>query len=175
MMAASEHDDGDAITQMRQQLNELRESGEAKTRRRQGEIEKFTSTRDQLYSKWKRACQKRPLHHFVKALTDENHLVPSKILSQQAKLAQCLQLMEVYMRQKTLVEKQNREYAELIAQQAGEQEELQSEITLELMNDLCVIDNEIRDIKKELEELGYNDKQELVEEEAAIASKRHEE
>jgi hypothetical protein len=142
------------IDSIRQELVELKKDGWTKRRRRLGEMEQRQQTLAELHSKWKRASQKQnPLHTYIKELTDDKHLIPQTILGKQAKLAQCLHLMEVYMRQTALVEQQNRRLAQLLAQQAGQEEEEQSNITLELMNELCILDTELQELRGKLKEL----------------------
>jgi len=171
-------DDCNAVQQLQQELEQLKESGAAKRRRHQGELEKLGQIKEELHARWCKTTQRRPLHAYVKAVTSENHLVPSKILSQQAKLAQSLHLMEVYMQQKTLVEKQRKQYAELLCHQAAEQEDIQSEVTLDIMNQLCRADSELRGLKEEMRKMGFqvNDQQEdeEEEEESACASEHAE-
>jgi len=145
-----------AVEQARHELQDLITIGLAKSRRRQGKITKLNQEKNRLHAEWKRTSERSHLHLYVKAVEGEGHFVPSKILSQQAKLSQCLHLMEVFMRQKTLIEKQNRKYAELIAREAAEQEDERSEVTLDSMNELCEVDSEIRDLKEEMKDLGMS-------------------
>lgn len=165
MAEQGEHDHDTAIEQARQELQQLQELGAASRRRRLGEIETLTDTKNDQLSKWKKACQKRPLHQYVQAVKEESHLVPSKILSQQAKLSQCLHLMEVFLQQKNLVEKQNRAYAGLVAQQVAQEEEERSQVTLEIMNELCRQDVEIRALQEEMRNLGFSFQQDIQDDE----------
>lgn len=100
--------------------------------------------------------EKRALHPYIKAVTIEDHLVPSKILSKQAKLAQLLHCMEIYRIQKNLIEKEQREMAELYCHQAAQEEEQASEVSLELMNQLCQADSALRELKEKMRKLGMN-------------------
>lgn len=139
---------------LQHELNQLREEGLTKRRRNQGELLHLQQSHDHLREKWRKASQKRPLHAYIKAVTSEQHLVPSKILSKQAKMAQSLHLMEVYLQQKSLIENQQRQYAQLLCTQAAQQEELASDISLAIMNDLCQADGELRELKEKMREIG---------------------
>ena len=149
-----------AVERIRQELVDLKTDGWTKRRRRLGELEQRQQHYELLHSKWKRSSQKQPLHMYIQELTDVNHLIPQTILGKQAKLAQCLHLMEVYMQQMSLMETHHREYAQLLALQAGQEEDEQSKVTLELMNDLCILDTELQELREKLKELKSNDSDE---------------
>lgn len=109
-----------------------------------------------LENKWQTNRRKNLLRAHITAIPSSHNLVPSKVLSKQAKLSQCLYSMEIEMQQETLVKTQRIELVELLAEQLARREELHSRNSLKMMNEMCLLENEIKEIQEKMTSRGFS-------------------
>jgi DNA-binding transcriptional MerR regulator len=144
---------------IRQELQEFKNAGSVKRKLFQQELDTYLEVTKHLQYKWQKNRSKALLHAHITAIRSSDNLVPSKVLSKQAKLSQCLHSMEIEMRQQTLVETQRKELVELLAEQVARQEELHSRNSLKMMNQMCLLENEIKEIQEKMRSRGFSIKE----------------
>ena len=142
----------EALAKARQELRELYVKGETKRQFYKQEQEKLTSIRDNLRAKWLKNRKRTPLHNYATAMTQSksSRMVPSTVLSQQARLCQALHLMEVHLRQKNLVQSQHRQYVTLFQHQAAQIEEEKTMVEINMMNSLCQKEEQVKEMMERL-------------------------
>jgi hypothetical protein len=141
---------------IRQELQELKSAGSVKRTLYQQDLDSYLELQQQLKAQWlKNRSKSTPLHAHISAIRSYDNLVPSKVLSKQAKLSQCLHLMEVETRQQTLVKDERQQLVELLEPQVARQEEVMGRHSLNLMNRLCFLEEEIKEIEEKMRARGF--------------------
>ena len=140
---------------IRQELKELRDTGSIKRKLFQQELDSHLEVKKHLEDKWQKNRRKTLLHAHITAIRSSDNLVPSKVLSKQANLSQCLHSMQIETRQQNLVKAQRKELVELLTLQVARQEELRSQHVLKLMNQMCLLENEIKEIQEKMRSRGF--------------------
>ena len=141
---------------IRQELQEFKNAGSIKRKLFQQDLDSYLEVKKHLEDKWQKNRGKTLLHAHMSAIRSSDNLVPSKVLSKQAKLSQCLHSMEIEKRQQNLVKSQRKELAELLALQVAQQEELNSQNSLKMMNQMCLLENEIKEIQEKMRSRGFS-------------------
>jgi hypothetical protein len=153
---------------IRQELQELKSAGSVKRTLYQQDLDSYVEVQQQLTAQWLKNRSRTPLHAHISAVRTSYNLVPSKVLSKQAKLSQCLHLMEVEKRQQTLVKGERHQLVELMEHQVAQQGEIMGRNSLNLMNQLCSLEREIQEIEENMRARGFcvifQDKEETSEE-----------
>lgn len=133
----------ETIDQLRSDLEDLREKRKVERYHWAEKERAFFKSMQQLHNRWTKCKGRVNIQLYTKVMEKEfgnMHLIPQKILTQQAHLCRSLHQMEVHEVALKLVDDQNRDIVKLMKKQIASIQEEESNVEVELMNQLCKLD-----------------------------------
>lgn len=133
----------ETIEQHRSDLEDLREKRKVERYHWAEKERVLFHQMQELHNRWTKCKSRVNIQLYIKVMEKEfgnMHLIPQKILTQQAHLCRSLHQMEVHEVALKLVDDQNRDIVKLMKKQIASIQEEESNIEVELMNQLCKLD-----------------------------------
>jgi hypothetical protein len=131
------------IDQVRSDLEDLRERRRVFQYQYQEMQSGYYKQMTELHRQWTKCKGRINIQLYAKIMEKEfgnTHLIPQKILTQQAHLCRTLHQMEVHEMALKLVDDQNRAMVKFMHKQISTIQEEESNVEMELMNQLCKVD-----------------------------------